>query len=140
MRILIASTFTALIKLLQIMIRSSKMSQKSPFPSKSSHLLDPLLVARFARSPQICGMCSTRIFYVYGDDTSQRACIHLGHQAIILRLAIIGKVTRRLMHSSKSMLNGLHMQWSVRLSWRRARTSLVSTLFAIRVIHQLSYL
>ena len=26
-------------------------------------------------------LCSARIFYVYGDDTSQRVCIHLGHHS-----------------------------------------------------------
>ena len=59
--------------------------------------------------------------------------------AIMLKLAIIGKVARRLMHSLRSMLNRLHKQRSVKLSWRQARTSLVSTLFVMRMIDQLSY-
>ena len=29
--------------------------------------------------PKCVALCSARIFYVHGDDTSQRACIHLGH-------------------------------------------------------------
>ena len=29
--------------------------------------------------PKCVALCNARIFYVHGYDTSQRACIHLGH-------------------------------------------------------------
>ena len=32
-------------------------------------------------APNCVALCSARIFYVHGDDTSQRACIHLGHHS-----------------------------------------------------------
>ena len=68
-----------LIELLQIMIQSLKVSPKSPFLLEGPHLLDPLLFVRYARCPPSVALCSARIFYVHGDDTSWRACIHLGH-------------------------------------------------------------
>ena len=57
------------------------MSQKSPFPSEGPYLLDPLFIARFARNPPSVALCSARIFYVHRNDTSQMACIHLGHHS-----------------------------------------------------------
>ena len=45
-----------------------------PPPSRST------LVCKIGKMPPKCvALCNARIFYVYGDDTSQRACIHLGH-------------------------------------------------------------
>ena len=32
-------------------------------------------------APKCVALCSARIFYVHGDDTSQRVCIHLGHHS-----------------------------------------------------------
>ena len=140
-RILIASTLDVLIELLQIMIQSLKVSPKSPFLLEGPHLLDPLLFVRYARCPPTVRHCA-----VLGSSTSMEMTRVRGHAfilvitAIMLKLAIVGKVARRLMHSLRSMLNGLHKQRSVRLSWRQARTSLVSTLFVMKMIHQLYYL
>ena len=140
MRIFIVSTFSVLIELLQIMIQSLKASQKSHFLSKGSHLLDPLLFARFARSPSNVWYCAT-----LGSSTSMETiqikglAFILVITTILLKLAIIGKVARRLMYSSRSMLIEFYRQQLVRLSWRQARTSLMSTLFMMRVIHQLSF-
>ena len=140
-RILFASTLSVLIELLQIIIQSLKVSPKSPFLLEGLHLLDPLLFVRFTRSPLSVWHCA-----VLGSSTSMEMtrvrglAFILVITAILLKLAIIGKVARRLMHSSRSILNGLHKQWSVKLSWRQARTFSVSTLFVVRMIHQLSYL
>ena len=39
-------------------------------------------VCKICKKPPKCvALCNARIFYVHGDDTSQRACIHLGHHS-----------------------------------------------------------
>ena len=35
----------------------------------------------YKMSPKYVALCSARIFYVHGDNMSQRACIHLGHHS-----------------------------------------------------------
>ena len=116
-RILFASTLSVLIELLQIMIQSLKVSPKSPFLLEGPHLLDPLLFVRYARCPPSVWHCA-----VLGSSTSMEMtrirglAFILVFTAILLKLAIIGKVARRLVHSLRSMLNGLHKQRLVRLS------------------------
>ena len=79
-RILIASTLGVLIELLQIMIQSLKGVTKEPFSVGGPPPSGSTLVCKICKMPPNCvALCSARIFYVHGDDTSQRACIHLGH-------------------------------------------------------------
>ena len=47
-----------------------------PPPSRST------LVCKICKEPPKCAaVCNARIFYVHGDESSQRACIHLGHHS-----------------------------------------------------------
>ena len=40
------------------------------------------LVYKICKEPPKCtALCNAKIFYVHGDDSSQRACIHLGHHS-----------------------------------------------------------
>ena len=57
-------------------VTKESFSVGGPLPSGS------ILVCKICKMPPKCvTLCSARIFYVHGDDTSQRACIHLGHHS-----------------------------------------------------------
>ena len=57
-------------------VTKEPFSVGGPLPSGST------LVCKICKMPPKCvALCSARIFYVHGDDTSQRACIHLGHHS-----------------------------------------------------------
>ena len=55
---------------------------KEPFSVGGPPPSGSTLVCKICKMPPKCvALCSARIFYVHGDDTSQRACIHLGHHS-----------------------------------------------------------
>ena len=55
---------------------------KEPFSVGRPPPSGSTLICKVCKMPSKCvALCSARIFYVHGDDTSQRACIHLGHHS-----------------------------------------------------------
>ena len=52
-----------------------------PLPPESTPWLQHL-----QRAPKCVALYSARIFYVHGDDTSQRACTHLGHHNHLVKV------------------------------------------------------
>ena len=55
---------------------------KEPFSIGRPPPSGSTLVCKICKMPPKCvALCNARIFYVHGNDTSQRACIHLGHHS-----------------------------------------------------------
>ena len=55
---------------------------KEPFAVSGPPPFGSSLVCKICKEPPKCAaLCNAKIFYVYGDDLSQRACIHLGHHS-----------------------------------------------------------
>ena len=55
---------------------------KEPFSVGGPPPFGSTLVYKICKMPPKCvALCSARIFYVHGDDTSHRACIHLDHHS-----------------------------------------------------------
>ena len=87
--------------------------------------------------PKCVALCSARIFYVHGDDTSQRTCIHYSHPVKVgdyreSRKKIDALIEKHVERTPQATVSKIVMEASKDL--------LVSTLFVMRLIHQLSYL
>ena len=55
---------------------------KESFAVSGPPLFGSTLVCKICKEPPKCAtLCNTKIFYVHGDDSSQRTCIHLGHHS-----------------------------------------------------------
>ena len=62
-------------------VTKESFSIGGPPPSRST------LVCKICKMPLKCvALCSARIFYIHRDDTSQRACIHLGHHNHLVKV------------------------------------------------------
>ena len=60
---------------------------KEPFPVGGPPLLGSTLVYKICKQPsKYMALCSAWIFYVHGNDTSHRACIHLGHHNHLVKV------------------------------------------------------
>ena len=55
---------------------------KEPFAVSGLPPSESTLVCKICKEPPKCAaVCNTRIFYVHGNESSQKACIHLGHHS-----------------------------------------------------------
>ena len=55
---------------------------KEPFSVGGPPPFGSILVRKICKMPPKCvALCNVKIFYIHGDDTSQRTCIHLGHHS-----------------------------------------------------------
>ena len=55
---------------------------KEPFAVSGPPLSGSTLVCKICKEPPKCAaLCNAKIFYIHGDDSSQRAYIHLGHHS-----------------------------------------------------------
>ena len=62
---------------------------KEPFLISGPPSLGSMLVCKMCKEPPKCmSLCRARIFYVYGDHTMERACIHLGQHQHPVRIGI----------------------------------------------------
>ena len=60
---------------------------KEPFSVERPPPSGSTLVYKICKMPSKCvALCNARIFYVHGDDTSQRACIYLGHHNLLVKI------------------------------------------------------
>ena len=55
---------------------------KEPFAIGGPPPSGSTLVCKICKEPPKCAVvCNARIFYIHGDESSERACIHLGHHS-----------------------------------------------------------
>ena len=81
---------------------------KEPFPVGGPPPSRSTLVCKICKEPLKCVIvCNTRIFYFHGDESSQRACIHLSHHSHPIKVG-----DYRHSHKKIDVLIEEHINWT----------------------------